>query len=398
MRRCSNTRKHPGQVGCGAVREYSGRSSHSPEVIILPGPFATQQGLVLRWSLRRRSSPYLVKKTLSACRARLRGDHRRLFSKATTTMPHYRGKVPLLLIVLVILSPARSAAQPPARSHPPLRTVPPPPERPLSKGPTYFVDAGRGDDKQAGSKAAPWKTLRHAVEQLKAGDTLYLRGGVYFENVAVRLVGRSDAPIVLASFPGEQACRSESRRSRQRLRPRYQSSPGHPGGRAATRHVAAAGGRFLRVHSRRWLHRPGQLHLQRRALHGHQRSRRRDPQYHRRRQRLDRAARRRLCPLQSLTGRQHGGRRITYLGSRRSLQSRPRPGRGFTGGRTLLRCVRSGLTDRRGQGGRDAVPHRRTTLCWCASSRGVRRQRLNCIHYKVSVEFQRGGDRVIETG
>jgi hypothetical protein len=37
------------------------------------------------------------------------------------------------------------------------------------------------------------------------GDTLYLRGGTYRENVAVRIAGRRESPITIRSFPGETA-------------------------------------------------------------------------------------------------------------------------------------------------------------------------------------------------
>lgn len=90
-------------------------------------------------------------------------------------------------------------------SHPPLRTPPPPSNRPLPVGPTRFVDSAKGDDAQEGSRKRPWRTIAHALRQLSAGDTLLLRGGIYRENVSISLAGRRDAPITLASHPGEQA-------------------------------------------------------------------------------------------------------------------------------------------------------------------------------------------------
>ncbi len=89
-------------------------------------------------------------------------------------------------------------------SHRPTRTNPPPSKRPLATGPSYFVST-EGSDANKGTKAAPWRTVGHAVKQLKAGNTLYLRGGSYFENVYVSLIGTRDKPIVIRSFPGEQA-------------------------------------------------------------------------------------------------------------------------------------------------------------------------------------------------
>jgi hypothetical protein len=67
------------------------------------------------------------------------------------------------------------------------------------------VDARRGDDRNAGGKASPWRTVNHAMNHLKAGDTLYLRGGTYYEHVISSLAGRPKAPITIRSFPGELA-------------------------------------------------------------------------------------------------------------------------------------------------------------------------------------------------
>src|SRR5262249_59640676 len=50
-----------------------------------------------------------------------------------------------------------------------------------------------------------WKTINHALKQLKPGDTLYLRSGTYYESVGVGVSGRADSPITIRSFPGELA-------------------------------------------------------------------------------------------------------------------------------------------------------------------------------------------------
>ena len=107
------------------------------------------------------------------------------------------------VLLLFIAIPARIGAQP--RSHPALRQAPPPVDRPLAKGPGYFVDVVKGDDKNDGKSTTPWKTIAHAVKQLTAGDTLYLKGGVYYENVYAALHAKSDAPITIRSAPREQA-------------------------------------------------------------------------------------------------------------------------------------------------------------------------------------------------
>jgi parallel beta-helix repeat protein len=55
--------------------------------------------------------------------------------------------------------------------------------------------ATTGNDRNAGTIAAPWLTLQHAVSQLHAGQTLYIRGGTY----------RGNANLIasdLAAIPG----------------------------------------------------------------------------------------------------------------------------------------------------------------------------------------------------
>lgn len=91
------------------------------------------------------------------------------------------------------------------RSHPPMRALPVGSQRSLASGPTYFVDAAKGSDRNDGSAVAPWKTLQHGVQQLKPGDTLCLRGGIYFESVSIARLGTADKPITIRAYPGELA-------------------------------------------------------------------------------------------------------------------------------------------------------------------------------------------------
>ncbi|MEQ8791757.1 MAG: hypothetical protein RIC55_36175 [Pirellulaceae bacterium] len=91
------------------------------------------------------------------------------------------------------------------RSHPPTRPLPTSSDRAMADGPALFVDAKAGDDRNDGSRQRPWKTLTHAVEKLSPGDTLYLRGGVYFEHVTVKTSGDAGRPITLRAYPGELA-------------------------------------------------------------------------------------------------------------------------------------------------------------------------------------------------
>ena len=110
----------------------------------------------------------------------------------------------LTVIVLIFTGTEFSFGQTKFTSHSPMRPLPTATKRPLATGPTYFVDATKGDDTQDGSKKKPWKTMQHGVRQLKPGDTLYLRGGTYFEKVSLTQSGTAEAPITIASYPGEE--------------------------------------------------------------------------------------------------------------------------------------------------------------------------------------------------
>jgi hypothetical protein len=79
---------------------------------------------------------------------------------------------------------------------------------PVSRAATYYV-AGAGADRNPGTLPAPWKTLRRALPALRAGDTLYVRGGTYVENLGgdapVRIKrGKARAPILVKAYPGER--------------------------------------------------------------------------------------------------------------------------------------------------------------------------------------------------
>lgn len=90
-------------------------------------------------------------------------------------------------------------------SHPTLRPLPELTNRPLAAGRSFFVDMVRGNNDAAGTEAAPWRSINHALKQLSAGDTLYLRGGVYREQVYCAIAGKPDAPITIRAYPGERA-------------------------------------------------------------------------------------------------------------------------------------------------------------------------------------------------
>ena len=64
----------------------------------------------------------------------------------------------------------------------------------------------RGNDANPGTAAQPWRTLRHALTQLRAGSTLWIAGGVYRERgLDVALRGDEKLPIQIRSAFGERA-------------------------------------------------------------------------------------------------------------------------------------------------------------------------------------------------
>lgn len=115
-------------------------------------------------------------------------------------------RVSFMLAGLSLAVPSLSfGAEPAFLSHPPIRPLATLSKRERSAGPAKFVDQARGDDANDGSEAQPWKSIDHAMPRLEPGDTLYLRGGTYFENVYCAIVGTKAKPITIRSYPGELA-------------------------------------------------------------------------------------------------------------------------------------------------------------------------------------------------
>ncbi|MCA9173899.1 MAG: hypothetical protein KDB14_05370 [Planctomycetales bacterium] len=92
-------------------------------------------------------------------------------------------------------------------SHPPTRPLPQPFAAPvapvMAPGKLWHVDPTRGDDAGDGGEQQPWRTLAYATRQLQPGDTLLLRGGVYYERLALTRSGEQQRPITIRAYPGE---------------------------------------------------------------------------------------------------------------------------------------------------------------------------------------------------
>ncbi len=115
----------------------------------------------------------------------------------------WRGVVGLGLVLGLGL--IATGAEPAYLSHPPLRPLPKPHDRPKAAGHALYVDAAKGADTNAGDETTPFKTVNHALAQLVPGDTLYLRGGTYYERVYCAVRGTAEQPITIRAYPGELA-------------------------------------------------------------------------------------------------------------------------------------------------------------------------------------------------
>jgi len=76
---------------------------------------------------------------------------------------------------------------------------------PSRSGATFFVST-TGNDANAGTSSAPWKTIQHAANTVHAGDTVQVLGGVYNESVTIPSSGNATAGyITFESAPGQTA-------------------------------------------------------------------------------------------------------------------------------------------------------------------------------------------------
>lgn len=71
---------------------------------------------------------------------------------------------------------------------------------------TTFYVADSGSDANAGTLALPWRTLTYASSIISAGDTVYVKAGLYNENVVFAKSGVAGSPIVFQGYkttPGD---------------------------------------------------------------------------------------------------------------------------------------------------------------------------------------------------
>jgi hypothetical protein len=70
---------------------------------------------------------------------------------------------------------------------------------------SFYVSTA-GNDSNPGTETAPWRTVQHAADTVRAGSTVNVRGGVYEELVSIKASGNAtDGYITFRSYPGETA-------------------------------------------------------------------------------------------------------------------------------------------------------------------------------------------------
>ena len=69
----------------------------------------------------------------------------------------------------------------------------------------YYVanNQSGASDSNNGAVDTPWLTVQHAVDQVTAGDTIYVREGMYNEYITISRSGSRDAPITLCGYENE---------------------------------------------------------------------------------------------------------------------------------------------------------------------------------------------------
>lgn len=67
---------------------------------------------------------------------------------------------------------------------------------------TYYIDPN-GNDNNAGTITAPFRTIYQAQVAATAGDTIYFRAGIYNELLSIWENGTATARLTIAAYPGE---------------------------------------------------------------------------------------------------------------------------------------------------------------------------------------------------
>lgn len=108
----------------------------------------------------------------------------------------------LLPLIAALCAPS-SAAPTVVSTAPPAHVPATLPSTPLVLQGAVYCVAPTGDDSNPGTLEQPWRTIQRAADTLVAGETVYIRAGVYEERVLPQNSGSTGQPITYAAYPGE---------------------------------------------------------------------------------------------------------------------------------------------------------------------------------------------------
>jgi hypothetical protein len=81
----------------------------------------------------------------------------------------------------------------------------------LSWADNYYIDPNNGNDGYAGaSEAQAWKTIAKANQRLAAGDTVFIKEGIYKASISPKNSGASSQPIVYMNFGSDKVVLSDT--------------------------------------------------------------------------------------------------------------------------------------------------------------------------------------------
>lgn len=80
-----------------------------------------------------------------------------------------------------------------------------------------FVSVGGSDSSGSGAIEKPYATIGRALQGIKAGQTIYIRGGVYQETITFNTSGKENAYITLRNYEGEEVILDHSGNSNETM-------------------------------------------------------------------------------------------------------------------------------------------------------------------------------------
>ena len=89
---------------------------------------------------------------------------------------------------------------------------------PVSVSAANVFVSPEGNDANSGTLAQPFRTVQKGVDSLSAGDTCYVRAGIYRETVRLTVNGRPRQPVRIQAYPGEDVLLDGTERIREPLK------------------------------------------------------------------------------------------------------------------------------------------------------------------------------------